>query len=88
MQTTQEQQVDHVAREISRYLDEHPNAADSIEGIAEWWLVRQRFEETVGLVQQAVEYLVEQGQVEKVIGHSRKIIYAKAGRRGKGDTDS
>lgn len=72
------QQVESVANEISRYLDAHPYAADSIEGIAEWWLARQRLEETVSMVQQAIEHLVEQGQVEKVVGHSGKVIYSKA----------
>ena len=83
-----EKQVEIVAREISRYLEEHPNAADSVEGIAEWWLLRQRFDDTVGLVQQAIESLVKQGQVEKVVGHSGKVIYAKSGRKDKGDTYS
>lgn len=85
MPTISKQQVEGIAKEISHYLDEHPYAADSIEGIAEWWLARQRFEETVSLVQQAVENLMEQGQVEKVVGHSGKVIYTKAGRKEKGD---
>ncbi|MCJ7603252.1 MAG: hypothetical protein MUO63_17355 [Desulfobulbaceae bacterium] len=39
-----EQQIEHIAQEIERYLQTRPNAADSLEGITKWWLTRQRYE--------------------------------------------
>ena len=30
--------VKAITKEIVRYLNSHPSAADSLEGIADWWL--------------------------------------------------
>jgi hypothetical protein len=34
----------YVAAELLAYLSRHPNAADTLEGIMNWWLPRQRYE--------------------------------------------
>ncbi len=49
---------------ILRYLLKHPEARDSIEGIAEWWLLAQRVEDEVDNVKEALELLIEEGLVE------------------------
>ena len=38
---------DQVAKDILAYLAEHPQAMDTLEGIAEWWLMRQHIRVTV-----------------------------------------
>jgi hypothetical protein len=53
--------VKGIAREIARYLVEHPDAADTLDGIRRWWLTRQRYEDATVLVQRAVELLVREG---------------------------
>lgn len=52
-------QVSEIASQILRYLDEHPEAADSVGAIARWWL-HESDEAEVGL---AVEQLVARGQL-------------------------
>jgi len=54
-----------VADEIARYLDRHPKAADSAEGIRRWWIGRQRLEESLAATQCALDYLERQGVVAK-----------------------
>lgn len=72
---TQEDEIAEVARQIERYLDAHPNAADSAEGILRWWLTRQRYEESVGKVLQALEQLLQQGTVCKRVLQDGQVLY-------------
>lgn len=45
--------------EISRYCAAHPDARDTLEGIA-WWLALQRCTDTLDELRAAVDSLVEQ----------------------------
>ena len=59
------EELEWLAMEIRDYLDAHPNAADSLEGVAKWWLRRQRYEQALEKVRNALDYLVQQGLVTK-----------------------
>lgn len=65
-----------IAKEIQTYLEKHPHAADSAEGVMRWWLSKQRFEESVQLVQQALELLVREGTVDKLLTPGGRAIYS------------
>jgi hypothetical protein len=54
-----------VAVEIVRYLRDHSEAADTVEGVARWWLSRQRYEDARATVEQAMAILVDGRMVEK-----------------------
>ena len=56
-------EVDAVAIRISRYLNEHPDAADTVEGVALWWLSGNRSNEWMRTVQRAIEQLAGSGEV-------------------------
>ncbi|HYN76874.1 MAG TPA: hypothetical protein VES73_03660 [Lamprocystis sp. (in: g-proteobacteria)] len=55
--------VDALAGEILRYLHGHQQAADTPEGIARWWIKRQRLEDSLLCVQSALDLLVSRAQV-------------------------
>jgi hypothetical protein len=55
-----------VAREILNYLHEHPDATDTLEGIAQWWLTPESGERKVQEVEKAVSILVAEGLVLEV----------------------
>ena len=57
--------VQAIADEIVRYLERHPKAADSAEGIRLWWITRQRLEESLATTQCALDYLERRGVVAK-----------------------
>ena len=78
MAGVQQDQVSEVADVINHYLSSRPNASETVEGVAKWWLVRQRYEDSVDLVQRALELLVEYGDVEKVSVAGGKVMYRKA----------
>lgn len=61
--STEEENVQQIASEILRYLSIRPNAADNLEGIASWWLMRQRINEKLLLVERALDKLIAEGAV-------------------------
>jgi hypothetical protein len=52
-----------ITREILRYFMKNPGAKDTLEGIARWWLERNRVERTVDEVAQSLHVLVAQGLI-------------------------
>jgi len=58
-----EERVRNVACEIEKYLKMHPHASDSIEGIATWWVARQRIRDELEIVRAALEQLTLTGVI-------------------------
>lgn len=56
-------QIEKIANEITRYLQQHQFAADTLEGICHWWITRQRIEEDQKRVLAALEYLIQHDQL-------------------------
>jgi Fe2+ or Zn2+ uptake regulation protein len=75
MGDTEESRIAQLRDEILKYLGAHPQAADTVEGIANWWLPRQRYEEDIQKVQQALDGLVERGLVAKTTLADGTILY-------------
>lgn len=78
MPDSNEELIAAVADVIKRYLDAHPNAADSVEGIAYWWLARQRLEDSKEIVEEALEHLVAEGEITKTATREGKTLYFRA----------
>lgn len=64
-----------VALQILAYLRTHRDAQDTIEGIAEWWLLEQRIRHVINEVKKALTELVAQGMVLEHIGRDGRIHY-------------
>jgi hypothetical protein len=56
--------VDDLARLVMGYLREHPDAADTLSGVAEWWVVRQQIRVDLEDLGRALDLLVERGVIE------------------------
>ena len=56
-----------IAHEILAYLAEHPDAQDTLEGIAEWWLLERCIRRRLDEVQEAIGVLVSEGLVTERI---------------------
>ena len=54
-------------QEILRYVRAHAQSAETPEGIARWWLARQRFEDAVEVVLVALDELVAERSLERHI---------------------
>lgn len=55
-----------VAQKILRYLNENPNAADTVDGILEWWLLKQSMVEERPIVERALSALLAKDLVREV----------------------
>ena len=60
-----------VAHKILAYLLKNPDAKDTLEGIANWWLLQQDIQRNVVLVKKAVERLITKGFI--LAGHGNDL---------------
>lgn len=78
--------VQGIVQEIERYLDQHPNAADSADGIHRCWLPAKVRSEPLDLVVEALDILCARGVVRKIVLDGVKPLYAGT-RSGEGDEE-
>ena len=71
--------IEDLAELVSSYLRAHPDASDTIEGIARWWLSRQRLDDAKEIVNEALELLVARGVVEKRTMANGVTLFRRAG---------
>ena len=62
-------------QEILAYLSVHPDAQDTLEGIAEWWLLAQRIRHKTREVKKSIAKLVAQDLILKHEGKDRHTYY-------------
>ena len=79
--TSNPSSIEEVAQTILRYITAHPDACDSLEGICDWWLTRQRRDDARSDVAAAIERLVSRGRIEASSGVDGLTVYraSKAG---------
>ncbi len=66
---TEEEERRHeekLAEAILEYLAAHPQASDTLEGIAEWWIMRQQIRVEATSVARALRQLTESGLLEEI----------------------
>lgn len=70
-------EIASVAAAVRRYLRDHPNAADTLEGIARWWLSGNTGNELLIDVERAIEQLVNGGEVSRRTLRDGTVIYER-----------
>jgi len=73
----------HISFEILDYLVEHPDAQDTADGIAQWWILERCVKSQAPLVKEAIEYLVERGLIVERKAKDSKIHYRINRRRAR-----
>ncbi len=61
--------------EIMRYLAEHPDAKDTVEGIAGWWMLERRMQASVADVKAGLDRLVASGRMRAEQHADGRIYY-------------
>jgi hypothetical protein len=56
---------DRVRELVLGYLDDHPTAMDTLDGIAEWWILRQQIDIEVRRISRVLDTLVNEGHLER-----------------------
>jgi hypothetical protein len=70
-----------VALKILRYLNKNPHAADTVNGILEWWLLKQSIREEQRVVEHALRILEERHLIlSATSADGRKHYYLNADR--------
>ena len=72
---TRSRLVEEVAELILRYLNDCPDAGDTLEGIATWWILQQRLNESLHTVEAALQRLKSQGLVSDQRGPGGRVVY-------------
>lgn len=70
--------VDAIVQAVLAYLARHPQAADSVDGVARWW-VGDDGRLGQPLVQQALDRLVVAGELRRQRLADGSVLYARAG---------
>jgi hypothetical protein len=66
-----------VEKSVLAYLDGHPQAADTLRGIVNWWLPRQRYERDRRRIEQALGALVLQGKLHGSPLPGGEVLYER-----------
>jgi hypothetical protein len=71
-----------LAREILNYFLRHPQAADDLEGLARWRLMREKVRRTIEQTDEAIRWLVAKGFLEEIVTPGGRVFRLK-GRRSR-----
>lgn len=66
-----------VAREIRHYLDAHPEAADTIDGVMQWWLSPATATASPETVRRALDRLVAAEEIVSRVLVDGAIVYGR-----------
>lgn len=69
-----------LAQRILGYLRKCPNAGDTLEGIANWWLESERVDHATEEVAKALEVLLENGLIARTKYENGTVVYELANR--------
>lgn len=75
--STDDATVSALMNAIEGYLDAHPHAADSPEGIQAWWLPAPLTREPLTAIVMALERLEVRGVVAKTVLERGRTIYRR-----------
>ena len=70
-----------VGERILQYLNEHPDAADTPDGIRQWWLQREGEGGSAADVEAVLDRLVEQKLIARIDRPGMLPVYRSAHRR-------
>ena len=76
------QREEDLARCVLDYLSEHPQATDTLEGIAEWWVMREQVRVDVKLLERVLHRLTEQGFLDEIHGGAQVRFSLKKSSEG------
>ncbi|HWN98548.1 MAG TPA: hypothetical protein VNS63_04695 [Blastocatellia bacterium] len=64
-----------MARDVLTYLVNNPDAQDTLEGIAEWWLLERKIESRTAKVKEVLAGLVAKGLILERRGSDSRLRY-------------
>lgn len=77
--STHDRDVDDIAGELERYVGAHPAAADTVDGIARWWLAGP-VQPPLRQVEAALDALIRRGVLTRRLLPDGNAVYARGPR--------
>lgn len=77
MHADQRHQVEAIAAAILAHLESNPLAADSVDGVARWWLGAAHPNATVEQAQSALDWLVSRGALRCLKLTDGTVLYSQ-----------
>ncbi|MBL8499005.1 MAG: hypothetical protein LZF64_05310 [Nitrosomonas sp.] len=74
---TDESSKTNIRKEILQYMQMHPEAADSLNGIVNWWLSSKCCAEDMKKVECVLEQLIKDGLIKKIALIDKTILYKR-----------
>jgi len=68
--------VHQIARLVVAYLERHPHAEDTVDGISAWWLQGQRLSSRDDLLR-ALDKLVEEGRLVRHVRLDGSCVFRR-----------
>jgi hypothetical protein len=65
-----------IERSVLAYLHSHPQAADTLRGIVNWWLPLQRYENSRQRIEKVLAALVAEGLLHRDRLPDGEVLYA------------
>jgi len=81
--TDDDQEIERIAHDVQAYLQNHPHAADTLEGVVKWWLTRQRYDQAEAQVSRALELLEQRGLIARATTTDGRPVFSSADTAGK-----
>lgn len=78
MDNDDERDVEIIATDIMEYLQSHPRAGDSAQGVARWWLKPSHDTVPLEQVEDALELLVSRGVLRRLMLANGSVLYSHA----------
>ena len=69
--------ISSIQADVLGYLDMHPDAADSSDGIRQWWLLKQIARRSQARVQAALDELVRAGLIQAHQLEDGRLVYKR-----------
>ncbi len=66
---------EEIAQKVLDYLSNRPEAEDTLEGIMNWWLRSDKGSHAIDEVKDALNLLLQKGDLEEVKGQKDILIY-------------
>ena len=66
---------DTVKKAILSYLVKHPDAGDTLEGIASWWIAKELIESETKIIANIIEVLLRDGFILKKVRGDKTTFY-------------
>lgn len=67
---------DEIRRSVLAYLQSHPQAADTLRGVVNWWLPQQRYENNCLRIEHVLAALVAEGLLHRDRLPDGSVLYA------------